>query len=84
MSDGVFEVKVPRLLEGEATITVMQWLYDEGDSVEEGDDLVEMNSVKENFTLKVPVSGVLSNIFYYDGEKPEVDEVIAEIEEEEE
>lgn len=81
MSEDVFEIKVPKTL---SSATVNQWFYEEGDFVEEGDDLVELKSGNEEVAVAAPVSGILAHIFYQEGEKVEADEVIAEIEEEEE
>lgn len=80
MSEEVFEVKAPKTI---SSSTINQWFFEEGDFVEEGDDLVELKSGNEEMAVTAPVSGILANIFYQDGEEVEAGEVIAEIEEEE-
>lgn len=83
MEEGVVEIQIPKLGTG-SPIVVAQWFYDEGDFIEEGDDLVELRSENKKLIIVAPLSGVLSNIFYYEGEEADEGEVIAEIEEEEE
>ncbi len=80
MGEGVIEVKAPKDL---VSATVNQWFCEEGDFVEEGDDLVELESENEEMAVTAPVSGILAHIFYQEGEDVEAGEVIAEIEEEE-
>lgn len=60
------------------------WHFEEGDLVEEGDDLVRMvmNS-GDNFVIPSPVSGVLSEVFFDAGDDVETGDVLAIIEEEE-
>lgn len=76
------EVKVPPLPEKSKEGTLVQWQVEEGDNVDEGDDLVEIEAGGETITVTAPVAGVLTEVYFEDGEEVEVGEVIAEIEEE--
>lgn len=79
-----YEVTLPDLGENagnEATISF--WHVDEGDSVEVGDDLVEMTTDKATFTIPSPVSGVVNEILAEEGDIVKVGEVMLIIEEQE-
>lgn len=76
------EIKVPRLPKEKRKATVSLWHVEEGDFVDEGDDVVDLEAGGDSLTLAAPVAGVLSDIFYNDGEEVESGEIIAEIEEE--
>ncbi|RJP71404.1 MAG: hypothetical protein C4532_07730 [Candidatus Abyssobacteria bacterium SURF_17] len=81
----MYEVKLPNLGEDagdEAIVSV--WHFEEGDEVEEGDDLVEMTTDKATFNVPSPRDGVLSEIVADEGETVRVGEVLAVLEDEEE
>jgi pyruvate/2-oxoglutarate dehydrogenase complex dihydrolipoamide acyltransferase (E2) component len=59
---------------------VAEWLKAEGDTVAEGDPLVEIEAAKANETVEAPVAGVLTRIVAAEGETVPVREVIAIIE----
>jgi len=62
------------------TATVDYWHVDEGDTVEEGDDLVDLRTENgELFVVPAPVGGVLRERFYEAGDEVEVGDVIAAI-----
>lgn len=77
------EVKLPELGEdaGDAA-KVSFWYYDEGEKVEEGEDLVEMVTDKATFNVPVPASGELKEIVVAEGDEAKVGDVLAIIEEE--
>jgi pyruvate dehydrogenase E2 component (dihydrolipoamide acetyltransferase) len=58
----MFEVKMPQwgmnMVEG----VVVQWLKREGERVEKGEPLAEIESAKAVETLQAPVAGVLTQI----------------------
>jgi 2-oxoglutarate dehydrogenase E2 component (dihydrolipoamide succinyltransferase) len=55
-----YEVTLPSLGDnGEDTAIVSLWLADEGDIVNENDDLVEMTTDKAAFTVPSPKTGTL-------------------------
>jgi len=64
------EVTLPFLGEDASDIaSVSQWLVQEGDTVEEGDDLVEMTTDKAAFNVPCPVAGTVVEILALEGEE---------------
>lgn len=76
------EVKLPFLAEGVEEATVSFWQVDEGDTVNEGDDLVEMSTSKAVFNVPAPVSGKVVEILVGEGDVVKVGDVLCIIEEE--
>lgn len=74
------EVKLPELAEEVNEATISFWQKQEGDSVKEGEDLVEMTTDKAVFNLPAPVSGRLVRILAEEGKTVKVGEVLAIIE----
>lgn len=68
--------------EGMREATVSYWHFEEGDKIEEGEDLVEIATDKTTFNIPAPCSGVLIEVFFEEGDIVEVGEVLATIEEE--
>lgn len=75
------KVKLPFLAEGVDNCTVSFWQVSEGDSLVEGDDLVEMQTSKAVFNVPSPCTGILVEILCNEGDKVEVGKVICIIEE---
>ncbi len=64
-----------------ATASVDFWYVDEGNVVEEGDELVELRTDDGGlFTVSAPTAGILRERFYEQGDELEVGDVIATIE----
>lgn len=76
------EVKLPELVEDLERAVISFWRFEEGDPVEEGDELVEITVNNETYTVPCPYSGILNEILFEEGDEVEVGEVIATIEEE--
>lgn len=76
------EVKLPELTEDLGRVVISYWHFEEGDPVEEGDDLVEVVADNETYNVPCPHSGILNEIFFEEGDEVEVGEVIATMEEE--
>lgn len=75
------EVKLPTLGDDAAEeATVSYWLIEEGESVREGDDLVEMTTDKAAFSLPSPESGTLMEKMVEEGEEVSVGDVLCIIE----
>jgi 2-oxoglutarate dehydrogenase E2 component (dihydrolipoamide succinyltransferase) len=63
-----------------ATVTVDYWHVDEGDAVEEGDDLVEFRTDDGGLlVISAPAGGILRERFFEQGDEVEVGDVIATI-----
>lgn len=77
------KVILPELGEGAREATISLWHFEEGDKVEEGEDLVEIATDKSTFNVSAPCSGVLTEVYYEEGDIVEGGEVLANIEEEE-
>ncbi len=76
-----FEVKLPPLGDDapdEAEISF--WYVEEGDTVEEGQDMVEMVTDKAAFTVPAPVAGTIRSITAAEGDKVQVGQVMAIVE----
>ena len=75
------EVKLPRLGQGMEAGTIVKWLKSEGERVEKGDPLYELDTDKVTQEVEAEASGVLLRIAVAEGEVP-VGETIAFIGEE--
>jgi pyruvate/2-oxoglutarate dehydrogenase complex dihydrolipoamide acyltransferase (E2) component len=60
--------------------TVARWLKAEGDSVQEGEVLVEMETAKAIQEIQAPVSGILREILVAAGETVPINSTLAMIE----
>jgi pyruvate dehydrogenase E2 component (dihydrolipoamide acetyltransferase) len=75
------EVKLPRLGQGMESGTIVKWLKSEGERVEKGEPLYELDTDKVTQEVEAEASGVLLKIAVQEGEVP-VGETIAVIGEE--
>lgn len=80
----IHEVKMPRLDEDMEEGTVTRWLKKEGDSVQKGEPLVEIETQKVNYEVEAPASGVLRIILVQEGEVVPINAVLAILAEPEE
>ena len=62
------EVKLPRLGQGMESGTIVRWLKAEGDSVEKGEPLYELDTEKVTQEVEAEASGVLLKIAVSEGE----------------
>jgi pyruvate dehydrogenase E2 component (dihydrolipoamide acetyltransferase) len=72
------EIKLPRLGQGMESGTIVKWLKSEGDSVEKGEPLYELDTEKVTQEVESDASGVLLKIAVQEGEV-EVGKTIAVI-----
>jgi pyruvate dehydrogenase E2 component (dihydrolipoamide acetyltransferase) len=70
------EVKLPRLGQGMESGTIVKWLKSEGEAVEKGEPLYELDTDKVTQEVEAEASGVLLKIAVGEGEVP-VGETIA-------
>src|SRR5919202_113943 len=75
------EIKLPRLGQGMESGTIVKWLKSEGDEVEKGEPLYELDTDKVTQEVEADASGVLLKIAVQEGEVP-VGQTIAVIGEE--
>jgi pyruvate dehydrogenase E2 component (dihydrolipoamide acetyltransferase) len=64
------EVKLPRLGQGMESGTIVQWLKAEGDTVEKGEPLYELDTEKVTQEVEAEAAGVLLRIAVSEGEVP--------------
>jgi pyruvate dehydrogenase E2 component (dihydrolipoamide acetyltransferase) len=64
------EVKLPRLGQGMESGTIVKWLKSEGDQVEKGEPLYELDTDKVTQEVEAEASGVLLKIAVSEGEVP--------------
>src|SRR2546426_12824451 len=62
------EVKLPRLGQGMESGTIVKWLKSEGDKVEKGEPLYELDTDKVTQEVEAEASGVLLKIAISSGE----------------
>jgi pyruvate dehydrogenase E2 component (dihydrolipoamide acetyltransferase) len=76
------KVKLPELgAEAGDEATVSFWIVQEGDEVEEGDDLVEMLTDKANFNVPAPCAGKVTKLAAEENDVIKVGDLLCEIEE---
>jgi pyruvate dehydrogenase E2 component (dihydrolipoamide acetyltransferase) len=76
------QVTLPRLGQGMESGTIVRWLKSEGEAVEKGDPLYELDTEKVTQEVEADASGVLLKILAGEGEEIEVGKPIAVIGEE--
>jgi multifunctional 2-oxoglutarate metabolism enzyme len=78
-SGSVVEVQMPQMGESVNEGTILEWHKSEGESVEEGETLVEVSTDKVDAEVPAPVSGTLTKILAQPDETVNVGAVLAEI-----
>ncbi|MBK9207229.1 MAG: 2-oxo acid dehydrogenase subunit E2 [Anaerolineales bacterium] len=73
------KVLVPRLGEGVDEVTVTKWLKQVGDSINELEPLLEVNTDKVDTEIPAPASGVILSINMPEGQAAKVGELLAVI-----
>lgn len=63
--------------------TVQAWFFEEGDTLNEGDDLVQLSTDQGKLTVQAPCSGVLAEMYYDEGETIARGEILCTIDDEE-
>ncbi|QHS21541.1 2-oxoglutarate dehydrogenase complex dihydrolipoyllysine-residue succinyltransferase [Virgibacillus sp. MSP4-1] len=75
------EITIPELAESITEGTISEWLVKEGDKVEKGDPVVELETDKVNVEVNTEFEGVLTEIVAGEGEDVEIGDVIAKVDE---
>ena len=73
------KILVPALGESITEATVAKWLKQTGDTVEEDEPIVELETDKVNLEVPSPISGVLSEINSQDGSVVEVGALLGSV-----
>lgn len=75
------EVRVPDPgQDGPQEASVSFWMFEVGDRVSEGEDLVELVTDKASYTVEAPASGRLLEVQVGEGEKVKPGDLLAVIE----
>src|SRR3954467_5744848 len=64
------EIKLPRLGQGRESGTIVKWLKSEGEQVEKGEPLYELDTDKVTQEVEADFGGTLLKIVVPEGEKP--------------
>lgn len=75
-----FEIVMPKLGESIIEATITKWLKGVGDTIEEDDAILEIATDKVDSEIPSPVDGVLTEIFFEEGDVVDVGALIAIIE----
>jgi pyruvate/2-oxoglutarate dehydrogenase complex dihydrolipoamide acyltransferase (E2) component len=73
------KVLVPRLGEGVEEVTITKWLKREGESIQELEPLLEVNTDKVDTELPSPATGVVLKVFLSENTTAKVGEILAVI-----
>jgi len=71
-------IEVPEMGKVEE-VDLVQWKYEEGDRVEAGSEIAEVETMKTAFAVLAPAAGVLEEIAVGAGEKAKVGQKIGSI-----
>src|SRR6266496_6275325 len=73
------EIQMPQMGESVTEGTVLEWHVSEGDTVEEGDTVVEVSTDKVDAEVPAPASGTITKILVGPDETIEVGKPLAEM-----
>lgn len=74
-----FELIMPKMGESVAEATIIKWLKQPGDTIEQDEPVLEIATDKVDSEIPSPVEGVLSEILFNEGDVIQVNSVIAKI-----
>ena len=80
MTTGTTQIEMPAMGESVTEGTVLEWHVAEGDTVSEGETIVEVSTDKVDAEVPAPVSGTITKILKQADEDVQVGEALAEIE----
>lgn len=83
MGNMMVEIKVPELAESITEGTIAEWLKSEGDMIQKGEALVELETDKVNVEINADESGIIKQFLFKPGDSVAVGQVIAIIDENE-
>jgi pyruvate/2-oxoglutarate dehydrogenase complex dihydrolipoamide acyltransferase (E2) component len=76
----MIDVKLPPLAEGVDKASISYWFKQPGDTVKEGEELVELVTDKATFSMPSPVAGKIKELLASEGDSVLVGQAIAIIE----
>ena len=63
--------------------TIQTWFFEEGDAINEGDDIVELTTEEGTVMIQSPQTGILTEVYYDEGEVVAKGEVLCTIDSDE-
>jgi pyruvate/2-oxoglutarate dehydrogenase complex dihydrolipoamide acyltransferase (E2) component len=78
MSENRVTWRMPQLGNGVDTAVIQEWLVEVGETVQEGDPIVVVETDKATSDLESPLTGTLAVVVAADGVEVEIGEPIAE------
>lgn len=75
-----FELIMPKMGESITEATVLKWLKNPGDKIEEDESVLEIATDKVDSDVPSPVSGIMGEVLYQEGDVVQVGEVVAYVE----
>lgn len=72
-----YELMLPKMGEGIIEATINKWLKEVGDKLKEDDAIVEVATDKVDSEVPSPVDGILTKVFFGEGDIAQVGDVIA-------
>lgn len=76
----MFEVVLENLPGGATQASIQAWHFEEGDAVTKGDEIVELAAGDGTVMVTAPATGILSEVYYDEGESVEAGEILCLIE----
>ena len=73
-------IKLPPLAEGVDRASISYWFKQPGDTIKEGEELVELVTDKATFSMPSPLAGKIKELLVGEGDSALVGQVIAIIE----
>src|SRR3712207_7744591 len=73
------DVTMPRLSDSMEEGTILKWIVSEGDEIEKGQEIVEIETDKANMTYESDTGGTLIEIVVQEGDTVPLGEVIARV-----
>jgi pyruvate dehydrogenase E2 component (dihydrolipoamide acetyltransferase) len=70
---------MPKMDMDQEVVTIIKWLKKEGDQIEKGEPVIEVETDKIASEIEAPESGILANILYHEYEEAPVTKVVAYI-----
>ena len=74
------DIKLPPLAEGVDRASISYWFKQPGDTVKEGEELVELVTDKATFSMPSPATGKIKELLASEGDSVKVGQAIAIIE----
>jgi len=77
----VKNIVIPKMGMATTEVDILEWKVKEGDSIKKGDIIAEIESEKTNVSIESEYNGVITKIFYKNGDTVNIGEAICEINE---